>query len=396
MGKKKVKRARYVAPPTDKTVSDREFNVVVAASPNSDMTISSELDLIKVALLYGDRATIISPLTTLLLGVEAFEKFSILDQIELVKRAAPVLMSIEDAHSFEVGAEQLQELIRAARRDGTPVDRLFIAELLRQFDPIQQGIKDVVKDLSIKTGIDQLETARGRRLVDIENADPGDSIDLIVACITAATRADLGEAQDSAYTNRIVDTFVDRLSDHLSTGRDYLIFDETIADIVGLAIREGLFSPAEGPSGRSAQAMAAATFMHRLPTFPSASVDEVIDIRDELAAPLIQFRSAMVSISNSFESESWESDFDDALNDAWVETVYPAIKAIEESVRANKSLLALASGVTGNAKATLPGLAIVFGGVAGHEGFTAALGGALSASSALTAVRGPQLMVQSD
>ena len=44
-------------------------------------------------------------------------------------------------------------------------------------------------------------------------------------------------------------TFVQKLSKHLSSGREYLIFDEPIANLTEAAIREGLFSPAKGPAG---------------------------------------------------------------------------------------------------------------------------------------------------
>ena len=175
---------------------------------------------------------------------------------------------------------------------------------------------------------------------------------------------------------------------HLSSGREYFIFDEPIANLVEAAVREGIFTPAKGPAGRSAQAMAASVLMRRLPTFPNATVDEVLDIRTDLAPSLTQFRSAMVTISKTFTSAPWESDFEDALNDAWVETVYPAIEAIDASVRDNKSLLSLAAGAVGAANTSYPGLTIVATGLLGHVGAVAALGGAISgAGPVLQALR---------
>jgi hypothetical protein len=118
--------------------------------------------------------------------------------------------------------------------------------------------------------------------------------------------------------------------------------------------------------------------MGRLPTFPSATVNEVVDIRTELAPSLTQFRSAMVTISKSFSSQPWETDFADEVHDAWVESVLPAVEAIDASVRDNKSLLSLATGVTGAANTAYPGLAIVGTGLVGHLGAVAVVGGALA------------------
>jgi hypothetical protein len=96
----------------------------------------------------------------------------------------------------------------------------------------------------------------------------------------------------------------------------------------------------------------------------------------------------MVTISKTFTSAPWESDFEDALNDAWVETVYPAIEAIDASVRDNKSLLSLAAGAVGAANTSYPGLTIVATGLLGHVGAVAALGGAISgAGPVLQALR---------
>lgn len=91
--------------------------------------------------------------------------------------------------------------------------------------------------------------------------------------------------------------------------------------------------------------MTAAALMAQLPTFPQATVDEVLDIRAELAAPLRQFRSAMVEVSKDFTSEAWEADFDDEVQNARVESVAPAISEIEASVHDNRSLLTKAAGV---------------------------------------------------
>jgi hypothetical protein len=83
----------------------------------------------------------------------------------------------------------------------------------------------------------------------------------------------------------------------------------------------------------------------------------------------------MVTISKNFASAPWEPGFEDELQDAWVETVHPAVEAIEASVRDNRSLLSLSAGLTGTAKAACPGLAILAAGLLGHAGVLQALGG---------------------
>jgi hypothetical protein len=365
------------------------FDMVVAAHPGTDVTVAPELDLVKAALLYGDRVKLISPVTTMLLGVEAIQRFSTQRLIELMRRVAPVLIPADEVSAFQHGVEQLDQFLRTTARGGTGATRVLRAALLQKLQVMQQPLSDAVEEIRQKAHIDELAKARAKGIVQIENADPGDAMDMLVACIVSAKLAGSGEQHDDSHFAEIVVTFVQKLSEHLSSGREYLIFDERIANLTQIAIREGIFSPAKGPAGRSAQAMTASALMGRLPTFPTATVDEVLDIRKELAASLTQFRGAMVTISKTYTSAAWEDDFEDEVHDAWVESVLPAVEAIGASVQDNSSLLALANGVAGSANTSYPGLVIAAGGLLGHVAAVPEIGAVLSGTAPLLqALRG--------
>jgi hypothetical protein len=320
----------------------------------------------------------------MLLGVEALEGFSLQQQLELFLQVAPYLMEADEVAPFQNGLEQLEQLLPSGSRSSSPAVRLVRAKLMEVLDPAKAQLAEVVRDLSSRSGLDQLAFARSERLVEIDSADPGSAVDLLASCVISAKLAESGRQQSNPHTNRIVETFVEKLSGHLSSGHDYLVFDDRIAALVDAALREGLFQSATGPAGRSAQAMTASALMGHLPTFPGAKVDEVLDIRAELSAPLTQFRSAMVSVSKTFTSEAWERGFEDEIRDAWVGTVHPALQSIEEAVRDNRWLLTIASGLAGATNASFPGLAIVGAGIVGHLGTAADLvGGGLSAGAPL-------------
>lgn len=349
------------------------FRMVVAADQGPALSVGTELELVKAALLYGDKVTILSPITTMFLRAEGLQHFSSRRIADLLCRVAPVLMPPDQLAEFEQAIPLIDELLRPTLNSGiTEWQRQALHDFLRWGRDI---LSESVRGLSAQIGIDQLDRARREGLVKIENADPGDEIDLLASCLISARLAQVGQREDDPQAHRVIETFVDKLRKYLSAGKEYLIFDEQIASLTEAAIREGLFSPAKGPAGRCAQAMAASGLMARLPTFPDATVDEVLDIRQELAPCLTQFRGAMVSISKNFPSAAWESDFEDELQDAWVETVHPAIEGIEASVRDNHSLLSLSAGLTGTAKAAWPGLAILAAGLLRHTDVLQALGG---------------------
>jgi hypothetical protein len=367
-------KRRAHSPGHSTTVPSGTFRMVAAANPGPSLSVGAELDLVKAALLYGDKVTLLSPVTTMLLRAEGLQHFSSRRIADLLCRVAPVLLPLDQLAAFQQSLSKIDQLLRPTLHGGiSDWQREALHELLGWG---RDALSEAVREINANAGIDQLARARREGLVKIENADPGDEIDLLASCIISAKLAQAGQRQDNPQSGRVVETFVDKLSKHLSAGKEYLIFDEPIASLTEAAIREGLFSPDKGPKGRSAQAMAASGLIGRLPTFPTATVDEVLDIRRELAPSLTQFRSAMVTISKTFASAPWESDFEDELQDAWVETVCPAVEAIEASVRDDHSLLSRSAGLIGTAKAAWAGLAICAAGFLGHADVLQALGGA--------------------
>jgi hypothetical protein len=356
------------------------FRIVVAAAPGTEVSIEPELDLIKAALLYGGEVTLLSATTTMFLGVEAMSKFSLNEQVDLVRKLAPYLTDDGDGNEIAENMDKMSALLAGG---GSRRSRLLEAQIKLRLSPTLNEVSSDLRGL-LQTGkVDQLAQARAKGLLKIESADSGTAAELIANCVIKAKRLERGDPPAPQHTDRMVATFLAKLSDHLSAGREYLIFDEQIANLTRAAIGAGLFKPAQGPAGRSAQAMTAAGFMGRLPTFPDATVDEVLDIRSDLAPSLKQFRSAMVTLSKDFTSASWEAGFEDEVHDAWVESVGPAVEAIDESVRSDKSLVEKATGVTGGVQSTLPGLAIVGAGVAGHSTPLAMTGATASVTGSL-------------
>jgi hypothetical protein len=349
--------------------------MVAAANPGPSIDATTELELVKAGLLYGDKVTILSPLTTMLLRTENLGHLTPRRLLDFAGRLAPFLFPSQDVPEFLRRLGQVELQLRANAMSG--VGGVSRVDLLEGLAPVQQILSEAVRDIADEAEIDQLARARRMGLVQIENVDVGDELDLLVECIVAAKLAQDGlQQQDKPHTGRLVETFVDRLQKHLSSGRDYLIFDRPIASLTDAAVREGIFTPAPGPKGRCAQAMTASGLTGLLPTFPGATVDEVIDIRTALAPSLINFRGVMVTISKNFTSKPWERDFEDEVFDAWVETVQPALQAIEASVRDDRSLVSLAADITGVVKDAWSGLLIVGAGLLGHGDVFHALGGA--------------------
>jgi hypothetical protein len=79
-------------------------------------------------------------------------------------------------------------------------------------------LSEAVQEITDEAGIDQLARARAKGLLQIESADPGDAMDLLISCILSAKLKETGERNEDRHTDRMVETFVDKLSKHLSSG----------------------------------------------------------------------------------------------------------------------------------------------------------------------------------
>jgi hypothetical protein len=90
----------------------------------------------------------------------------------------------------------------------------------------------------------------------------------------------------------------------------------------------------------------ASEFITRVPTFPQASVAEILDIRGELSAPLARFRAAVGRFATGVASGAHDADFAAEVADFYLEEVEPALQEIREAVESNaypKRLIGAAS-----------------------------------------------------
>lgn len=355
-----------------------ELRVVVACAPGSDLGVKTELELAKAALLYGDRVTVISPTLSMLMRAEGLRGFNTRQIMELLRRLAPVISTDSDLLLSNI--EMMGRSMGSSNHPSGP--------LLAGFNEMKRGISDVAGELVSASGIDDLRPAVKQGRVQVENVDPGDEFELLVSSIEAASAKESGVRFTDSHTDRMINCFTAALGKHLEEGRNYLLFDEEVASLTAAAVEAGIIKPSSGQAGRAAQAMTASDFVGRLPTFPTATVTEVLDIRSELSSSLTHFRGSIVTVSNSFNCQPWEKGFEDDLQDAWVEIVAPALDELDWAVQERKVFRTLPPGPVSTASEMLPGLAVVgcwLAGV-GHEPLISMIGAGMSATLPLLKV----------
>jgi hypothetical protein len=144
---------------------------------------------------------------------------------------------------------------------------------------------------------------------------------------------------------------------------------------------------------RGRQAGAASGFLARLPTFPLASMDEIVDIRSELDRPLVRFRSEMVTVAQDLAVDAHSPEFGQAAEEQWIAKVRPALLELEELVEERRLRTQFAVKLpAGGALGGIGGLVVA--GIVGHGTFVsagAATGAAAVATAATAAIESAKL-----
>lgn len=65
------------------------------------------------------------------------------------------------------------------------------------------------------------------------------------------------------------------------------------------------------------QAAVGSRLVARLPAFPGVPLDEILDLRCDLAAPLGRYRTAVVRLSDRLQAGPFDRDLPDEIDDLW-------------------------------------------------------------------------------
>ncbi|MDP9403975.1 MAG: hypothetical protein M3P85_11780 [Actinomycetota bacterium] len=129
----------------------------------------------------------------------------------------------------------------------------------------------------------------------------------------------------------------------------------------------------DGVEVRSRQSDVASRLLRSLPAFERATVDEVLDMRDELRGPVVRLRKFVDTVGEAAPSEV--EAFDEYLDGLVRTEVDPALAELDELVRQDSYMRKLANGVT-SSDHWIPAVGGIVLGVGGLSGAAALISGA--------------------
>jgi len=336
------------------------FDFTIAVQP-ALTTIDKELQYIKSALLYADKIILISPMvymyTQLTTGGANFDERRI---IKLLKWILPMCREREPDTYREGMAvvDQLSRLMYSKQYKSIPV--LKKIELRNQL----KGFMEEMDDSFIKM-MGESQTAELNLLLK--------SGKLVLQKFE----------HNLADVNGCVSEYFGFLTKSVKTSIP--LFDEASNSLMRAAMNSKIISLSESEKKKITHAGLSDNLIQRLPSFDTASVDEIIDIRKGLDGPLIRFRSKVLSYAESIQSLPWDDDFEYKCSMLYDKDVAPAVQEIDELSRENSFVRNLTGKIASDERLweSVPGLAISVA-----AGFIPSFTDAISADTAILATGG--------
>ncbi len=324
------------------TGSSPKVHVKVACA---DMDLGQAAHLVKPAILYADSVTLYSPAAALAGAVfdvaGAMDTGRQWDHLLSIAESVPHLAKHLDAEPGSLRAAQ--ELARLPVRERRRVLKAAgvtegVDRIVESFDEVNavwkarwpEALEQVAETLNAHELLVAVN-AGAVRLAPLGSAPP---TDLVASTLRAATGA-----TDPPGSVDLVGEFMSKLHEIIADPRAFPLLDADAAGLAQLVVS----SPA-----RATEISLAVSLMDCLPAFPSLPMDEALDLRKALAAPLIRFRGAVARMSRTFESRPYDDAFRVEVEDAWRREVAPALADIREALAEHGFLREVASVALGD------------------------------------------------
>lgn len=147
------------------------------------------------------------------------------------------------------------------------------------------------------------------------------------------------------------------------------LVDTRLSTIVANLIETGRASPSSAATQNATEAVIGAGLISRLPTFTEIPMDELLDLRTDLATPLHRYRSVVAGL-RSTDLDPYSHDREAEIDALWRKSVEPELDAIREGLAQHTLIKDLARSLGTDLREILTGAPL-------RAGLTAVLANAL-------------------
>ncbi len=112
----------------------------------------------------------------------------------------------------------------------------------------------------------------------------------------------------------------------------YALMDKQAAGLFRAMVPAKAEALTEGVVTRARAAKLASRLFNRLPGFETATLSEILEIRNALERPLTQFRAKLLSLSAQIESAPWDGAFEAEAEDLFTREINDEVLELEERI----------------------------------------------------------------
>jgi hypothetical protein len=331
------------------TQNKSQLHMTIGSHPVAQINLEQDLRLVKAAILYADRVKLYSPTYSMLCMVAKLENIPPDQHIQLIQMVMPYIASPSDAERTSAFLKVYKEKFQNNRL--TEVD-VAVQKMLEKSWVV---VKETAHKIVDGTGFNELNQLTQSGLLEIhpfkQSTNDNSVLQFLTDCIALASgspKLPANKFEMTARNNAMVKEFIDGISNSVSNGSTYPLFDLETGNLVRLGIREGVISVSDAAITRGKHSGLAGKLFERLPLFEEASLKEILDIRTELEKYLVRYRQALIRFSENIRAASWDKDFPLEAENVFIRDVAPTIIDIEDAAKTNKYLISLLKKFTVN------------------------------------------------
>lgn len=327
-GRHSKKRPNHERRRTKITTSEavRPLRVSVITLPETSATgpsLQRDLELMKASLLYADEVELISPGAAITASMVQLGHGGL-------PAVAEVLSMMDDQTLRHMLGGQLPANFRqmlplmplmldpeVAAQVG-PEAEATVANARAELEPHLEQMRNGIEQMALDAGAEELIPALEAGILKLDSAGFEDG--------------DAGKG---------IQNFCDRIVDRLRDYRRHVLFDAGAGDLARhLVAMNG--SELSGGIRRAGEAAVGSGMVARLPAFPQAPTDELLDLRKDLQDPLRRYRAATLKLSKQLLPGSVGAELEAQVDELWRSDVDPALLALEEQVSDHRLVRELA------------------------------------------------------
>lgn len=290
------------------------LEVCIATSPGSigrSLSLKQDIDRVRSALLYADHIELISPGAVMLASVMQLGVASESELLDLMVglSAAGVLNAgggtdLDPESRDQVAA--IAALLRLPAGLNGDVDNA-LEQVREMLTPGLAPIREVAVQMFEGSGLEELIPALDCGLVELSRSGMTDDMD----------------------PSESVEQYAEIIKKRLLNPRKRLLLDETVHSLVTAMVNEGHVNLPSARLRTVGEGEIGSGLISRLPAFPQASTDELLELRSELQHPLTRYRAAVAGMAKETAVGSALITQDD-VDQLWLERVAPALADLRE------------------------------------------------------------------